>query len=361
MNIKQELIDLKNKITNSKADNYNPTEIKLLTEEDTYITPIILNDKIEEFIKWDKENMEYLKVCNAYRVLFEIPYHNHKIVRKLIEKIASWYELRYPNYEIDRIFDNDIYNSTTASKEMFINNPYIKNNHNNQNRINKSEISNLEWIDFYNRDGFYSLLSEDEKVVFNPKYPSSMSFHMSDWKACYLKLTPDGIILEDKTNFLDEDLTGKHIEEFSKLLDRSDRRKDNIPNRIDEEIKRYKKRIFIREQVLTCAMYKIIENGSYLYGPERALLFAKEFGLNIHIPLMYGLTIGLGCSEENSFINLINEYLNLGGNPDLICYKNYFLINNKKEKLLTKKLSTELQILQESQQKWNNRFKTESK
>ena len=51
MNIKQELIDLKNKITNSKADNYNPTEIKLLTEEDTYITPIVLNDKIEEFIK----------------------------------------------------------------------------------------------------------------------------------------------------------------------------------------------------------------------------------------------------------------------------------------------------------------------
>lgn len=86
MNIKQELIDLKNKITNTKTDNYNPTEIKLLTEKDTYITPVILNDKIEEFIKWDKENMEYLKVCNAYRVLFQIPYHNHKIVRKLIKK-----------------------------------------------------------------------------------------------------------------------------------------------------------------------------------------------------------------------------------------------------------------------------------
>ena len=68
----------------------------------------------------------------------------------------------------------------------------------------------------------------------------------------------------------------------------------------------------IRDGILDTIMYRIIENGGKYYGPRRAYLFAKEFDRNTDLPISYGDS------------GLIGEYLEHGGNGELICYPKYF-------------------------------------
>jgi len=320
MNIKNELIKRKNKITSNKED-YNPTKIDLLNEEDFYVKPVSLNDKIEEFIEWDKKNMEYIPCPFGTYDGLRIAHadHNHDLIRNLINKIAIWYELRYPDYEIKRIFDSGINNSENSliSEKMFIDNPYIKEKFDVPNRIKQSEISKLKWEDFYNKEVFISSLTEEEQKLLFPIY--SFVIYTNEIKNTLrfksLSLTSDGIIIRDESELSEESLAGKHINDIPNII--KDLPKNNA---IEQEIRRYKKRVFIKEQILTCAMYKIIEN-NITYGSRRALLFAKEFNTNIDIPVMYGLD---SWPNDEGIINFANEYLNLGGNPNLICYNHFY-------------------------------------
>lgn len=48
-------------------------------------------------------------------------------------------------------------------------------------------------------------------------------------------------------------------------------------------------------------------------------MFAKEFNLNIDIPMMYGV------DESDPYLgNFILEYLKAGGSTNLVCLINYF-------------------------------------
>lgn len=51
------------------------------------ITNISLSTKVDDYIKWYYGNIEY---------------DDSAQLRNLIEKIAVWYELRYPSYEIGK-------------------------------------------------------------------------------------------------------------------------------------------------------------------------------------------------------------------------------------------------------------------
>ena len=72
----------------------------------------------------------------------------------------------------------------------------------------------------------------------------------------------------------------------------------------------------------------IYERGGNRIGPRRAFLFAKEFGRNIEIPMMYGVDY-----SDPGLRKFINEYIKAGGSKDLLCYVGYFSRASKTEKI----------------------------
>ena len=302
MDLKQELINLRNTLINNNKKTYNPTEIKLLKNKKKDVTPISLNNKIEKFINSN--------------------YTNPKIARNLIEKIAVWYELRYPDYELIKKFNRNT-NKTEQdiNQEMFVNNPYIKEHYDDINRIKRSEICSLKWDELYNKEVFINTLTDDEYRRLTPIYNDMIYCGFA-----HLHLSKEGIIEMDELNLPYINLTNMHIKDALALLEQEKTKLpyisfiEKICKSLEKEIKKYEKKEFIKNQILTCAMYKIIERGSKTVGAYRAFLFAKEFGQNIDIPLIYGIN---SLFYYDNTINFIEEYLSSGGNPDLICYKTY--------------------------------------
>lgn len=82
------------------------------------------------------------------------------------------------------------------------------------------------------------------------------------------------------------------------------------------------------EEILNCAMYRIIERGGNRIGPKRAFLFAKEFGRDISIPMMYAIDY-----SDPGLRLFINEYIKAGGSKDLECLVGYFSKVSKDEPL----------------------------
>ena len=91
--------------------------------------------------------------------------------------------------------------------------------------------------------------------------------------------------------------------------------------------------------MLNSAMYRIIERGGNRTGPRRAFIFAKEFGLNIDIPMMYGID-----TTDPGLKSFVYDYLKAGGSKALICYDWYFVRKSKYQKVklisLTKIISS---------------------
>lgn len=71
-------------------------------------------------------------------------------------------------------------------------------------------------------------------------------------------------------------------------------------------------------------MYSIMKSGNKYTGPRRALLFAKEFKLNLDIPMSYGVIM-----DDEDTLYLIDEYLKNGGSEDLTCYVDSFIKDKK--------------------------------
>lgn len=119
-------------------------------------------------------------------------------------------------------------------------------------------------------------------------------------------------------NISDDELIGKHIKEVVQLL--KDKKID-FPeeNELEKAIKNYNDNIYLKEEILNCVMYKIIKRGQNIIGPRRAFLFAKEFDINIDIPMTYGIDY----SDANLRL-FINEYIKAGEKKDLVCYVDYF-------------------------------------
>ena len=127
----------------------------------------------------------------------------------------------------------------------------------------------------------------------------------------------------------DEELEGLHAK---KVLELFRERGIKLPegNELEKAIKSVDNWIYQKEEILNCVMYRIIERGGNRIGPRRAFLFAKEFGRNIDIPMMYAVD----CSDPGLRL-FMNEYIKAGGSKDLECYVGYFSRGSKKEKLDT--------------------------
>lgn len=298
-------------------------------------TSINLDDKVDEFIKWYYENM----VKGNYTDVGE--YNSLKKIRNLIEKIAVWYELRYPDYEINRLIPSIGQERININEVMFRNNPYV-----NEMIDENSDLKKLDWDEFYNASVFIKSLPFKERYIFQkPRYRNlvyvkpNITFNNPVevmHKSARLHLTSRGFVesaegFDSYSNFkiTNIQLKGMHVKDVVKLL----KEKGVLlprENELEETIKDVEKWNYQKEQMLNCIMYRIIERGGNRIGPRRAFLFAKEFGRNIDIPMMYGV------DYQDPWLRIfINEYIKAGGSTDLLCYVGYFSRACKSEKMDT--------------------------
>ena len=286
---------------------------------------ILLNDKVDEFINWYFENM----VKGHYTDIGE--FHQPIEMRNFIEKMAVWYELRYPDYEINRLMNYTDQEPSEINKIMFQDNKYLSD----LLDVN-SQVEKIEWDKFYNTDVFIKSLSPREICyITKPRYNDTAYLNPNYGKE-HLHLTNDGIVcmseyITSYTNSVikDKDLEGLHIREVIELFKESG---INLPenNGLEKAIESFEKRNYQKEEMLNCVMYRIIERGGNRIGPRRGFLFAKEFRRNIDVPMMYSVD-----SSDPGLRLFMNEYLKAGGSKDLECYVGYFSRVNNEEKLET--------------------------
>ena len=300
MNIKEELLQLREKIM-KKGKKKEGSE----QDKDTYD----LNDKVEEFIEWYKNNM----VKGLYTDIGE--YHLPNEMRNFIEKIAVWYELRYPNDKVNLIIES---NQKLKSIENII-------KQNNKQTNPETEI--------YSIKSFYDALSNEEKFYLSQPNYRSIVYWKGVLCSAHLHLSKNGTVEMSECmdtvipGISNEDLEGKNIKEVVKII----REKGIIipeDSELTKAIQDYNNWNYQKEEILNCAMYRIIERGGNRIGPRRAFLFAKEFGRDISIPMMYAIDY-----SDPDLRLFINEYIKAGGSKDLECLVEYFSRVSKDEPL----------------------------
>ena len=294
-----------------------------------------LDCKDDNYIEWNYENMVKGKYTDIgeYWVPIEL--------RNFIEKMAVWYELRYPDYEINRLMPGSGQEATKISDVMFNSNNYI-----NELFGENADVRAIDWDEFYNAHSFIKSLPWEERyrfqrarykdlVYLDPNYTLHSPMEV-ERKTARLHLTPNGFIKEaegvdcySKFKVTNEELKGMHVKEVVELLKE---RRVTLPsdNELESTINNVEKFIKEKEGMLDAVMYRIIERGGNRMGPRRGFLFAKEFGRNIDIPMMYAID-----RSDPGLRLFINEYIKAGGSKDLICYIGYFSRTNKMKKLDT--------------------------
>lgn len=228
-------------------------------------------------------------------------YHLPNEMRNFIEKIAVWYELRYPNDKVNLIIES---NKKLKSIENI-----IKQNNKQTNQE----------IEIYSIKSFYDALSNEEKFYLSQPNYRSIVYWKGVLCSAHLHLSKNGTVEMSECmdtvipGISNEDLEGKNIKEVVKII----REKGIIipeDSELTKAIQDYNNLNYQKEEILNCAMYRIIERGGNRIGPKRAFLFAKEFGRDISIPMMYAIDY-----SDPGLRLFINEYIKTGGCKDLEC------------------------------------------
>lgn len=289
--------------------------------------PEFPEDKINEYLNWYYKNM----VKGKYSKKEE--YSKLSSLQNFIDKMAIWYELRFPEYEINRIIPFKEQEEKNVDEEMFENNPYI-----NQELEEDSLVKALNWDEFYNTSVFVRALPEEEKKFLKrPQYPKNISIEING-KKYYVSV--NGMVLNEKLSnkicLCDCDgrsyeFENLKVEELLKLfkVEIFDVEKKSVKE-LEKSVEQQKKEQQSKEKLLNAVMYRIIERGGPKLGARRAFLFAKEFGRDIDVPMMYGVD-----SSDTYQRTFINEYIKAGGSKNLKCYVNYGR-NGRRQKLETK-------------------------
>ncbi len=284
-------------------------------KEEEKEVPIFLEDKINEYLSWYYKNMVKGKTSK------EEAYSTLSTLQNFIDKMAIWYELRYPDYEVNKIIPYKEQEEKNVDEEMFENNPYI-----NEELEENSLARAMNWDEFYNTSVFVRALPEEEKKFLKrPQYPKNISIEINGKK---YYISASGIVLDERLSnkitlcdcdgrtFEFENLKIKELLELFKV-ELFDVSKKSIKE-IEKAVEGYRKEEKSKEELLNAVMYRIIERGGPKLGARRAFLFAKEFGRDIDVPMMYGVD-----STDAYQRTFINEYIKSGGSKNLDCYVNY--------------------------------------
>ena len=344
MNLKEELLKFKKRVL--EGGNYTNLAIECKTNEEQNIIifkngeeikSVDLETKIDEFVNWYTNK----HVKGQYTKIGE--YNEPKRIRDFIEKMAVWFELRYPEYEVNRLFpccgqsnqkiDDIMLNENRAIKEV----ADILDVDKAKDFIDA--VSILEWNKFYSKETFIKSLPYDELYYLKePKYPNLVYVNPDsryNSKASHFHLSNDGIVEESEYMqpipgwgvYTEDPFEGMHITEVVKFMKEQGM---DLPdnNELEDAITKYNNKKDINNGLLDCVMYHIIERGGNRIGPRRAFLFAKEFQRNIDIPMMYGIDL-----SDPGLRSFIIEYIKAGGHSDLNCFVDYGSRSSQKEKL----------------------------
>ena len=319
MNLKEELKKLKNKLSVFLA-------VKAIADHFASIRNISLDAKIDDYIKWNFENMVKGEYTNFDEHWVSIE------LRNFIEKMAVWYELRYPDYEINRLMPGSGQEGMKVSDVMFNSNSYI-----NELLDENSDVRALDWDKFYNTSAFIKSLPWEERYRFQrARYRNLVYVDPNYILHAHLHLTSRGFVesaegFDSYSNYkvTNKQLKGMHVKDVVKLLEENG---ITLPsdNELEATINNVEKWIKQKEGLLDAVMYRIIERGGNCIGPRRGFLFAKEFERNIDIPVMYAID-----RSDPGLRLFINEYIKAGGSKDLMCYVGYFSRTNQMKKLDT--------------------------
>ena len=277
MSIKEYLLNLKEKLGFSKKEE-EPKEKEI--SKKSYTLEELPQKKIDDFLNW------YATVLPSWNEKIKVE-EEIKFMQNFIEKVAVWYELRYPNYAITGDKNNFMIDGI-SNYNMFEDNPYIKD------LLGKNSVVNdLDWSEFYNTKSFINNLSAKEKEYFvRPSYEKYILIN-----GYHLELNKNGKViscpgLSRHYKLKNSMVIGKDIKEVVTLL----KEKEIIPptgNELDKEIQIYEGKKERKEKMLDAIMCRIIERGyTYSIGARRGLLFAKEFKLDLLIPVTYEIALG---------------------------------------------------------------------
>lgn len=301
--------------------------IEWLKKEEVKELPVFPEDKINEYLSWYYKNM--LKGKSSK----EEEYSTLSSLQNFIDKMAIWYELRYPDYEVNRIIPFKEQEGKNVDEEMFENNPYI-----NEELEEGSLARAMNWDEFYNTSVFVRALpNEEKKFLKRVQYPKNKSIEINGKK---YYVSASGVVLDErlsnKITLCDCDgrtyqFENLKVEELLKLfrVELFDVSKKSVKE-IEKTVEGHRKEEKSKEELLNAVMYRIIERGGPKLGARRAFLFAKEFGRDIDVPMMYGVD-----SSDTYQRTFINEYIKSGGSKNLNCYVNYGR-DGKRRKLETK-------------------------
>ncbi len=318
------------KLRNGLVDAIYPNKNK----ENNFVET--LDTKVDHFIDWYFKNL----VKGYYTESGE--YQEPKRLRDLIEKIAVWYELRYPKYLVSQLISTRVLDERDVSATMFDQNPYI-----NEQLDEESEVRILDWENFYNFDAFLNSLPIGEKRFFEDVHYRELVYLNQHTTSAHLHLDKDGYVemAEGVSACLhykipDEQMRGLHVKQIVGML-----KFEGFPlpanNELEEIIRYIENWDYLRNGILDCAMYRIIERGGGRIGPRRGFLFAKEFRRDIDVPMAYGVD-----TSDPGLRIFINEYLKAGGSKELECYENYFSRKNDRPYLFRTSVSSLLSCMQ---------------
>lgn len=221
-------------------------------------------------------------------------------LKNMIEKMAVWYEIKFPSYDITE------------------------------------EIKKTPWQKLYKNKKFYNSLTDKEKeYLIEPVYPTVLWEHYG--KYIHIHLSEDGK-LEEVEKYYQTDKNGKYINNPNISDDKIEEIIENLYDKIDnleEKNQKYKNQEKFIKGLMECVMYKVIDRGGSIIGPRRGLIFAQKFGTNIDVPMKYGFD-----TNDAELKEFINCYFSLGGNRNVVCYVNYFARTNNDELLEKNYLSS---------------------
>lgn len=262
------------------------------------------NDNVSESdVHLEKDNVDY-DVFDKNIVDFldwfsrEYGYTSSVLVEHFIYKMSSWYEMRYSEKDLVKNFG----------------------------RINPKWSENVSLL---NMDFFISTLSNREHALLKrPSYSHCIRTDING-NTIYFDLSKKGTILKfdaiacdlsKDDNRLLLGLVGMNLKDAYEKI-----RSKCINNDLFFYIERYERALKLKKGILNAVMYMLMFKKTNA-GLARALLFAKEFNLDINIPLKYGI-------HRSGDINLIYEYLASGGTKDLECYFDY--LTGEKDDIVT--------------------------
>lgn len=98
MNIKEQLLKLKQGLTGKSNDVCAEAENKIMYNTIPTTRDYSLDKKINDFVDWYYKEFVKGKYTNIGE--FSVP----KQMKDTIDKYAVWYELRYPEYEVNKLY-----------------------------------------------------------------------------------------------------------------------------------------------------------------------------------------------------------------------------------------------------------------